>query len=55
MSSNFETKLALKRNNLILQRLGLVTKMGMTHGPRMIQCILERIKFQKLQFVLELE
>ena len=43
------------RKKLILNRLTMMTQLQIVVGPTYIQTLLEKIKFQKQLFVLELE
>jgi hypothetical protein len=56
MASNaIQTKLQMKHCNLILQRLRMVARLRLAHGPRFILCCLERIRLEKRLFGLALE
>ena len=55
MKKNDMHKFTKRRNELILCRLMLVTQLRIAGGPRYIMCVLERLKFVKQNFVLELE
>ena len=55
MSPYLLYKFQRTRKQLILNRLNMITSLHIAVGPRYIQCLLEKIKFQKQLFVLELE
>lgn len=55
MTQHFEYKFSKTRKEMILNRLEIASMISLFQGPLFIQVLLEKIKFQKLLFVLELE